>query len=30
MQVIIAFIGVIMITDVFSHNTETLQWIGYS
>ena len=26
----IAFIGVIMITDAFSPNTDTLQWQGYS
>ena len=26
----IAFIGVTMITDTFSHNTDTLQSIGFS
>ena len=29
-QTITAFIGVILITDAFSHNTDTLQLIGYS
>ena len=28
-QAIIAFIDVIMITDTFSHNTDTLKWIDY-
>ena len=29
-QTITAFVGVIMITDAFIHNNDTLQWIGYS
>ena len=29
-QTITAFVVVIMITDAFIHNTDTLQWIGYS
>ena len=29
-QTITAFTGVTMITDAFSHNTDTFQWIGYS
>ena len=27
---IIVFIGIIMITDAFSHNTDTLKWIEYT
>ena len=29
MQAVIAFIGVIMITDAFSHDHDTLKWIDY-
>ena len=28
-QAIIAFIGVNMITDPFSHNADTLKWVYY-